>query len=533
MKALNLMRLEPLKKARIIAGEAGCDKKITGVNVLEALDIENWGKKGQVILTSFFAFKDLSEKTLTDFFKKMAIIGIAAIIVKVDRFVHHVPELMIELCHQHGILLIQIDKEVKYEAIVLAILEPIINKNVALLNRYYEIHSEITQIALKMPSIQAILEEFKQMIHFDFTLLNMLKKTQITTNADLSNYHILSKQAIKQEKYMFYSYKRREVIYTIGSEESKGSQISVQIPCLEHDEYELIIHEGTHHISEEDFMVLENAVKFLQMELLKKYALSQNIYQQKNNILNDVLNNRIQEEKDVDDILDYLNIDKYDYYQVAIVKLYQKEQVDTLQKDYTKLLKKMRYLLKVPTNRFAYMENTNRIVLLANLREVDQSLNEKKIKETVEQVMKGYKKDYYHISMSSVVHKEAIHRANTEALKTQKILDLFYPENSVLNYQQLGIYKLLLDLDKLDQAKSFISPHIVDFKEQHPELFETLSVFIDTQQSYTKTAERLFLHHKTIRYRIDKVKELLTINFDQPEDILQIQIATRLFKLLH
>lgn len=36
MKALNLMRLEPLKKARIIAGEAGCDKKITGVNVLEA-----------------------------------------------------------------------------------------------------------------------------------------------------------------------------------------------------------------------------------------------------------------------------------------------------------------------------------------------------------------------------------------------------------------------------------------------------------------------------------------------------------------
>lgn len=71
------------------------------------------------------------------------------------------------------------------------------------------------------------------------------------------------------------------------------------------------------------------------------------------------------------------------------------------------------------------------------------------------------------------------------------------------------------------------------FKEHHPELFDTLSVFIDTQQSYTKTAERLFLHHKTIRYRIDKVKELLSINFDHPENVLQIQIATRLFKLLH
>ncbi|GAA5417024.1 hypothetical protein Pryu01_02085 [Paraliobacillus ryukyuensis] len=533
MNALNLIRLEPLKKAKIIAGESGCENVVTGVNVLEALDIENWGKKGQVILTSFFAFKDLSNQTLSSFFDKMASIGISAIIVKIDRFVQHVPELMIQLCHQHGILLIQIDKDVKYEAIVLAILEPIINRNVALLNRYYEIHSEITQLALKMPSIHAILEEFKQMIQLDFTLFNTLKKTQITTNTNLSTYRTMQKTAIKQEKYMFYSYKRCDVVYTSENKEINGAQIRVQIPCLEHDEYELIIHERNTHISEEDFMVLENAVKFLQMELLKKYALSQNIYQQKNNILNDLLNNRVHEEKDVDDILDYLNIDKYDYYQVAIVKFYQLDGVDTLQKDYTKILKKMRYQLKVPSNRFAYMENTNRMVLLANLREVDQTLDENKIKETVHQVMNNHTRDYFHISMSSVVNRENIHKANTEALKTQKILDLFYPHNSVLNYQRLGIYKLLLDLDKLDEAKSFISPEIVAFKQDYPELFETLSVFIDSHQSYTKTSDILFLHHKTIRYRMNKIKELLQIDFDNPEDILQIQIATRLFKLLH
>ncbi len=58
------------------------ENNISGVNVLEATDIENWGREGQVILTSLFALKNLTDQDLDAFFNKMHTIGIAAIIVK-------------------------------------------------------------------------------------------------------------------------------------------------------------------------------------------------------------------------------------------------------------------------------------------------------------------------------------------------------------------------------------------------------------------------------------------------------------------
>lgn len=69
---------------------------------------------------------------------------------------------------------------------------------------------------------------------------------------------------------MYYTYERYGVKYLQNGRESYGNQIRVKIPCLDYNDYELIIHELTSTIREEDFMVLENAVKYLQMELLKK-----------------------------------------------------------------------------------------------------------------------------------------------------------------------------------------------------------------------------------------------------------------------
>ncbi len=149
MNALDLLKIKPLTGAKLIAGQAGMENNISGVNVLEATDIENWGREGQVILTSLFALKNLTDQDLDAFFNKMHTIGIAAIIVKIDRLVQYIPEMVIHLCNKHGLVLIQIDKETKYESIILEILEPIINRNMYLLNRYYDVHSEITRIAMK------------------------------------------------------------------------------------------------------------------------------------------------------------------------------------------------------------------------------------------------------------------------------------------------------------------------------------------------------------------------------------------------
>ena len=534
MNIQEMLKISSLKNSILIAGRSGINKQINSVNVLEALDVENWAKNGEVILTSYFALKDLKNTELDYFFTKLNEIDISALIIKIDRLVNEIPKKIIDLCNMHAIPLIKINKDVKYESIILEILGPIINKNVYLLNKYYDVHSELTNLAMKVPSLESILFEFKTMINHDVSLINESKDTVICTNPVLNDVTILNTKEVLNEAYMYFQYVRKEVMYNFTTPKIVGHQIRVKIPYLGFNDYELIIHELDNELNSEDYMVLENAVKFLQMELLKKYTISQNLFQQKNNIIGDLLNNRIYEKKDIDEVLDVIKLGKYKHYQILLLKLYPKDNHPNYDNiSMLPILMHIRNRFKVSFRSLAFLERTDRIVFLFNLGKNNSFIDLDHINKimaslTENNILKDF---YYRISISSKVEKYDIPRANIEVLDTQKVLKLFHNSNKILPYDELGIYKLFLESNNLDSLDKFISKRIINFRKDYPQLFETLEVFLDSNQSYVITSEKLFLHPKTVRYRIDKVKDILETELTDPEEILQIQISSRLFKL--
>lgn len=535
MKIKDIVKMQTLSSAKLIAGKCGIINEITGVNVLEAIDIANWGRHGEVILTSFFALHNLSDSELEVFFEKLHTIGISAVIIKIDRLVANIPAKIIELCDQHAIPLIQINKDIKYESIILEILGPIINTNINLLNKYYEIHSELTKLALKMPSIDEILYEFKKMISRDVSLINTTKAIEIATNQALSNATILATSDVLTEKYVHFKYERNDVLYNGATPPITGQQIRVQIPHLGYDDYELVIHELPEQVSSEDFMVIENGVKFLQMELLKKYVVSQNLFQQKNNIISDLLNDRLFEEKDINEVLESLTINKYPHYQLMLIKLYPRDDKKNANKDHLpQALRQIRLTIKDSFKDIVFLERLDVIVFIHNFNDNNAGIAPHTIEKKMNALAQNHvlKDFHYNVSISSKVEKRNIPQANREILDTEKILRLFHNQNNILLYEDLGIYKLFLDSNNLSDLKKFISPRLANFKFQYPLLFETLHTFLDTNQNYILTSEKLFLHPKTVRYRIDKTKSILNVNFSNPEELLQIQIAGRLFKLI-
>ncbi|SCM83364.1 putative Purine catabolism PurC domain protein [uncultured Sporomusa sp.] len=535
MNIKEILNLQMLYGAKLIAGNSGILNEITGVNVLEATDIANWGRHGEVILTSFFALQHLSESELEVFFEKLYNVGISAFIIKIDRLVTHIPDKIIELCDKHAIPLIQINKDVKYEAIILEILGPIVNKNMNLLNKYYEVHSELTKLALKMPSMDVILREFKKMILRDVSLINSTKGIEISTNPGLADITVVDTREVLTEKYMHFKYERRDVLYNGTNPPIAGKQIRVHIPHLGHDDYELVIHELPEQISSEDFMVIENGVKFLQMELLKKYVISQNLFQQKNNIINDLLNDRLYEEKDIDEVLESLNIKKHKYYQVVLIKLYPRDEKKNMDKDLMpQTLRQIWLTFKTIFKDIVFLEKLDTVVFVFNFSDEKAGLTPPAIEKTMNSLVAGNVFDnfYYNVSLSSKVEKLSLLKAHREVLDTEKILRLFHGSNNILPYEELGIYKLFLDSNNLDDLEKFISPRIANFRHHYPLLFDTLQTFLDTNQNYFLTSEKLFLHSKTVRYRVAKIKNILNVDFANPEELLQIQIAARLFKLI-
>lgn len=531
----DLLKMNCLHGAKLLAGKNELSNEINGVNVLEATDITNWGRSGEVIITSFFALQNLNDHELDTFFEKLHTLGISAVIIKIDRLVRQIPTIIIELCDKHSIPLIQINKDVKYESIILDILGPIINKNMNLLNKYYEVHSELTSLALKMPSMEKILCEFKKMILRDVSLINSTKGTEISTNPELCDATVIGTSKVSTKKYMHFNYERKEVIYNHTNPKITGKQLRVRIPNLGYNDYELVIHELLDQISSEDFMVIENGVKFLQMELLRNYVLSQNLFQQKNNIISDLLNGRLYETKDIDEVLDSLNLSRYKNYQITLINLYQRDENKNLDTTImSQTLREIRIKFKSCFKDIVFREKLDRVVFILNFNDTQPGLTVESIEKIMNSLSENnlFKDFYYYVSISSKVEKSGIPKANLEVLDTQKVLKLFHNTNKILPYEELGIYKLFLDQNSLENIKTFISPRIIKFRNDYPLLFETLKTFLNTNQSYNLTSEKLFLHPKTVRYRIEKIKNVLGIDFANAEELLQFQIAARLFKLI-
>jgi len=79
-----------------------------------------------------------------------------------------------------------------------------------------------------------------------------------------------------------------------------------------------------------------------------------------------------------------------------------------------------------------------------------------------------------------------------------------------------------------DELRRFVHRVLRDLAvdaERNVWLRETLREFLARNRSFASTAEALYVHRNTIQYRVNHAMELCGASFDDPEAILQIQIA--------
>ena len=108
-----------------------------------------------------------------------------------------------------------------------------------------------------------------------------------------------------------------------------------------------------------------------------------------------------------------------------------------------------------------------------------------------------------------------LHRAGHEALLAANVAEA-RPDDApnVLAFEDTGAYRLLLPAMSEDPAElqrfyaETIAP-IVAYDEQYEtELVLTLETFLDADGNVAGTAQRLFTHRHTVRYRLERVRDL-------------------------
>jgi sugar diacid utilization regulator len=107
-----------------------------------------------------------------------------------------------------------------------------------------------------------------------------------------------------------------------------------------------------------------------------------------------------------------------------------------------------------------------------------------------------------------------------------------------LNFEETGAYRLLLSsmTDNPVELRSFheetVAP-LLEYDEQYEtELVRTLETFLEENGNVAQTAQRLFTHRHTIRYRLERVKELTQLDVSSTDGRERLGLGLKAMRVL-
>lgn len=105
----------------------------------------------------------------------------------------------------------------------------------------------------------------------------------------------------------------------------------------------------------------------------------------------------------------------------------------------------------------------------------------------------------------------------------------------VIRYDQLGIARILLDLGGNPALENFYkdmtTPILHTDAETGSQLFETMLCFAENDMDYKKTAVAMFVHVNTIRYRINKIKELIPYGMSEVDFHDTLSMTYKIYRI--
>jgi sugar diacid utilization regulator len=128
-------------------------------------------------------------------------------------------------------------------------------------------------------------------------------------------------------------------------------------------------------------------------------------------------------------------------------------------------------------------------------------------------------------------------RAGNEALLAANVAG-GEPEVPVLAFEETGAYRLLLSAMSEDPAElqrfyaETVEPLVAYDEQYETDLVQTVEAFLDNDGNVAGTAQKLFTHRHTIRYRLERVRELSGLDVGSTDGREKLSLGLKAMRVL-
>ena len=541
-----LLESEQFPKMKLLCGEKGLDLEVKGIRIIEIEDMERYLTGGEILITSFQVYLSCNDREVEQHFEDLVKSDISGFIVKKRK--EYDPtgrrlSLLEKHCKKYEIPLVEISEDLHYWGIIRYVIMQVFDKATARLKYFKITHDNFNAFILNnngsCNTASNIIKFLSVMIENPVVLYYGNLNCMVSTNSDNSKL-ILSDE--------IQPYKPNIITKFQYMKQMKGScvQYVVKFAILSEVEIYITITEENRELTELDYMAIENAIINLQYGFLSEFAQDEVKKKYQRDIVHNILNGLLSS-KEMTEAAAQLGMKESDTYRVVDFHTIKKN----VQSKYTKeqlhevgvIVGELKHLLP---DALIY-RNMDQIVMIQQVDSNQTELEYQKEMEEVEDVIQRSilyrKKDTdFQIGIGKSVEgyqrlKESYHEAS-RAIKYIDIIRLVTGDKnkSVVHYSNLGFFQIFGEIDDVTELERYIPETLKKlylYDDEHKgELITTLQMYLRNNQSIKKTADAMFVHYRTISYRLEKIKQISGINFNDANEVLAVSNGLIIYKML-
>lgn len=506
------------KECTLLAGEEGLGNVVRYVTVMEAPDFNIRSLTDNVFVLTTLSSHSTSVDEINKIVTELCKQNVSAICIKLGRFIDAVDEKTIDIARSYQTPLFALTKNVLFREIISDILSAIVLEQQSTINELNELNGQLLQAILHNHRMEGILSLLTAKIPCYCCCLNhggaiLASHASIAAKPDQSLVEKLLEKAMRRvtEKYI-------------------TNQEHYLFPCVAHGQvvgYLLVYVEQP--IFKNKLLFISQVVSFLAIKFLEDHLRIETEQRMTSSILDEILFVNHADEAVIADRLQLLGMFPKDRHVVMLLS--NSNEINTLQAN--RNLDYWRNWLRSKFEQFVvFIKGTDFVVLVsyAGKRNIDFSKLARQMRES----LPGGVKERLYVGFSLPVEDlRKLPDCYNQAKRAVNYGRAVDAENHVYPYEkyvEIGLVSRgAISSDGEAVREKVVRPIQSYDEKRNARLWDTLERCL-LSESLDSAAKALFIHISTLRYRLEKIRQLTDVNFFTPKGRFLLHLAYILFK---
>ncbi|KIL42445.1 purine catabolism regulatory protein-like family [Gordoniibacillus kamchatkensis] len=484
----DLLKLPILRDSKLISGEKGLDRIVRYIDIMEVPDVTGWLREGELILTTGYSIRH-DPALLLNLVEQLAQAGAAALGIKPERFMTGIPQEALDLGNRYNLPIIQIPNGIPYIDITYTVMEQILDKQAALLRRSEEVYKTLTNLVLNNSGIQVVADNVAELVKCPIWIVG--------NNGEL-------------------------LVSSPTTAPYEPSPKSRQWDVVVDKQFVGRLVVGKEHLDELELVCIEQARLVFSLELMRRKIAHDTEQRLRGNFVEELLMGLPLSRQEVENKGRQLGLQPEWLWEVCMIEgdAAVLDETAALFAQVSELVQRESANRKV---RFHIQKQADRLVLLLAS---GRSGLAKKTAPGREQAGEWSEIIGPSLAQGGKVRsgfggKRPLWEVNRSYIEARKAIALgsrLDKNRHMFTFEEVEMFQLLIESSEHVNFEPLIEKKLGKLslydKENGTDLVTTLYYYLATGGSLIETANRMYVHRNSVKYRIDRIKEICDIDLD-------------------